>query len=464
VLIDMGTTIRIDGEEIKVYESCSVTLSGTNRAGSFTLELPSISKDIVDKFRFGSDVEITQDGNVFRGWVINNGKSLNNVVKNVSIQGADYSARTQKIIVTESYINQKISDIVKDLFEKYVPWATTNNVETTDKSVTIKFPDKFLWDCMEQLSSLAGDFQWYIDETLDLNFFEPRHRINPHVIKTGTFRRGTANITPDTSKLVNRLWVKGGKALSEDFTQNITVSDNTPIPLYYTPRATTEGVIVVINGQQRTLGIQNVHDEGQYDFLLNAQEKLLIPDKVTSGTGTITYRYEYPIKILLEEPESQAQYGVFEDILTVDTDDRQLALELGLRHLAKYSQPVLTGSLEPFEGIYKPGELIKVEIPELNIDEYLQIREVTYDSLKGTGYVDRKISLESPERNLQGILKDINSRLNKLEKEVYMDDEGPVEKYVASEEFWGWTEQVDKFVNIAIFPSDSLFMAPQFFI
>lgn len=458
----MATTIKINGEEVRSYDRCNVTLSGTNRAGSFDLVLPRLDKSLLDKVKFGADVEIMQDGNVFRGWVMNPGKSLDGKVKSISIQGADYSARTQKILVTESYINQKISDIVIDLFEKYVPWATINHVEQAEKRVTIKFPDKFLWDCMEQLSTLVG-FQWYIDETLDLNFFEPANRINPATIRKGNFKRGSANITPDTSKLVNRLWVKGGKALSENFTQNITVSGNTPIPLYYTPRATTEGVIVTINGQQKTLGIQNLHDEGQYDFLLNAQEKLLIPDLVTSGTGTIVYRYEYPIKILLEEPDSQGQYGVFDDILPVDTNDRIIALELGLKHLAKYSQPILAGSIEPFAGVYKPGELIKVEIDELNINEYLQIREVMYDSIPGAGYVDRRISLESPERDLQEVLKDMNTRLNKLEKEVYMDAEGPVEKYIASEENWNWAEQVDKFVNIAKFPSDVLFMAPQFY-
>ena len=160
----------------------------------------------------------------------------------------------------------------------------------------------------------------------------------------------------------------------------------------------------------------------------------------TSGAGEISYRYEYPIKILLEEPTSQTQYGVFEDILRVDTNDKEMALELGLRHLYKYSQPVISGGIEPFEGVYKPGEYILVQIADLNIDQYLEIKEVIYDSIPGQGRVDIKLQLESPDRDVSHILKDLAQRLFALEKAALKDDEGPVEYYIARDEPCAWVE------------------------
>lgn len=454
----MATTIQITppggtAQTIRLYDKCTTTLSATSRAGSFSLQLPDTTSDLVDAFPVGSDVQITQDGTLFRGWVLNPGKQLDGQIRNIEISGADYTAKTQKVVVTESYASQAISAIVADLFAGYVSWATTTNVEACTNVITIKFADKFLWDAMEQLCEISG-YEWYIDENLDVHFFQSATRINANVLTTDSFWKGSCSLKPDAAKLANKLWVKGGKALSDDFTQSITVSSTTPIPLYYKPRATTSGVVVTIGGVPKTVGIQHLNEAGTYDFLLNFEEKLLVPDLTTSGTGTIVYRYEYPIKILLEEPTSQAQYGIFEDIYKVDTDDKDIAYELGLRYLAKYSQPVMAGGIRPFAGVYRPGELVKVEITRLNVDEYLQIKDVTYDSIPAEARVERTLQLESPDRDVGGIMKDLNRRLAKLEKQVYQDEDGPVERYIAREEAWGWTEAVTETVHVCPIPCD----------
>jgi hypothetical protein len=288
---------------------------------------------------------------------------------------------------------------------------------------------------MEQLCRISG-YDWFIDATTDYllqaSFIEYGSIVNSNTLSQTeqNYKRGTANFTPDASKLVNKLWVKGGKATSEPYTQNIIVGAD-PIPLFYTPKATSGAdVVVTIGGLVKTVGIQSIDKGGTKDFLLNVAEKLLIPDLCTTGTGTIAYSYGYPIKILLEDLESQAEYGLFEDILKVETDDKTLAKELGLRHLAKYSRPVMTGSIAPTDGLYKPGELIKIEIDSLSMDELMQIKEVSYESVRVAGLVNRALQLESPERDAANILKDLNNRLVKLEKAIYNDDEGPVEKYV----------------------------------
>lgn len=271
--------------------------------------------------------------------------------------------------------------------------------------------------------------------TLALHFYPAGSRKNPIVIEENMYRKGTANLAPNSQNIVNKLWVKGGKATSELYTQNITVG-SIPVPLFYSPRSP---VTVTIGGVVKTLGIQNLHESGAYDFLLNTNEKLLIPDLAASGSGTITYCYEYPIKILLEEPISQEQYGIFEDVLEVRTDDKVLAIELGLRHLFKFSQPIISGSIKPFTGTFKAGEIIKVEIPRLKIDGELLIKEVNLSSTPQQP-TEITLNLEAPERDLSNILKDLKQRLDKLEKDSCKDDEGPILKYIAKEEIYSWAE------------------------
>ena len=433
---NMSTTIKLTApggtqQTIQAFETCQTRLSTTDKAGSFSLALPAFDNSLIDAYPVGTDVQITQDGNVFRGWVVKPPKALDGKIRLASLEGSTYTSRTQKIIVTESYTNIAISDIVINLFTKYVPWATRTNIQACTKVVTIRFADSYLWDAMEQLCTIAA-YDWYVDENLDVNFFGGTARINPTVLSQANlnYKKATAKFTPDASKLVNKLWVKGGKTSSDPYTQSITVSGTTPIPLFYTPVAIVgTDVTVTIGGVVKTVGIQNVDKAGVKDFLLNSAEKLLIPDLCVTGTGTIVYRYEYPIKLLLESPESQTRYGLFEDIYNVNVTDKTLAKEMGLQYLAKYSSPVTTGSIEPMHGVYKPGELILIQIPNLNVDEYLQILEVSYESIKGMGLVNRTLTLQSRERDAVSILKDMVKRLAKIESTVFNDNEGIVEKY-----------------------------------
>ena len=287
---------------------------------------------------------------------------------------------------------------------------------------------------------------------LALHFHPVGSRKNPIVIKENMYHRGSARFVSNSQNIVNKLWVKGGKAQSELYTQDIVVG-TIPILLFYSPRTP---VTVIIGGAVKTLGIQNVDSAGTKDFLLNVNEKLLIPDLVTTGIGTISYLYEYPIKILLEEPLSQVQYGIFEDVLIVKTDDRELAIELGLKHLFKYSQPVISGSLSPFTGTFKAGETIKVEIPRLKIDGELLIKKVALDSTPMEPTVIT-LNLETLERDLSNILKDLKQRLDRLEKDSYKDDEGPILKYIAKEELYSWTENAGNSAYTCPLPSEALY-------
>lgn len=153
-----GTT-----EEVMAYDKCQASSSTTDKAGSFSLTLPSFDKSLLDKYVLGSDVRIIQDESVFRGWILNPAKSKSGQLNAVEISGMSYTARTQKILVTESYANQAIDFIVKDLFQKYAPEYNRDSVVTCNKIISIQFSDVFLFDAMEQLATIAG-YDWFIDE------------------------------------------------------------------------------------------------------------------------------------------------------------------------------------------------------------------------------------------------------------------------------------------------------------
>lgn len=166
----MGTQIFItspggETEEIKIYDNCSTSTSASDQSGSFSITIPSGDKSIFDKYPVGSDVKIIQDGNVFRGWILNPPKSIDGPLKILQLEGMSYTGRTQKVMVTETYSNWDISDIVVDLFTKYAPEYNFDSIVPCNKVISIKFNDAYLFEAIEKLSMLAG-YEWFIDEPM----------------------------------------------------------------------------------------------------------------------------------------------------------------------------------------------------------------------------------------------------------------------------------------------------------
>jgi len=427
----MATTIYIQapGEslvKINAFSSCETVQSMSDRAGSFTLTIPAIDDSLTDAFPVGSIVAIFQDNYSFGGIVSQPPISLNGPVRSLSISGSSYMAKTQKTVVNKSYTSQTISYIVNDLFTVYcASWANKDKIDTCDKVISINFPYVFLWDAIEQLCKISG-YEWFVDHENSVNFFKERTRLNNTIISqtANNYAKGSATFTSDAGRLVNKLWLVGINNLSDDYEQAISVSGaGVAIPLHYVPHASSSGdVAVVIGGNPKTVGIQNIDDRGTKDFLINSQEKALEPDLCVTGTGTITYKYKYPIRVLLEDADSQAEHGVFEDVMRAETDDNTLSIEQAQNHLYKYKSPVISGSVQPLEGTYIPGDLVKIEIDDIGIDDYFQVKEVSVSSIPGEGRIEQKLALEQPERDLEAVIKDLNARLAKLEKSVFNDE------------------------------------------
>lgn len=425
----MSTTIQLTppsatgATTILVYESVTTQESITDRAGSFNLSLPFVATSDITAYVVGTDVQITQDSHVFRGFVKNPPQILVGNIKTLNLEGLEYSAKAQSVVVTESFTaDYTISYIVNYLVSAYLTWATAD-IETSLMTLNMKIPDRFLWDVMEDICNYSG-FNWYIDENLVFHFNSTTATINTASITASNYWKGSASFSEDSSKLVNKLWVKGAEAISTSTVSQTVEVTTANITLDYKPH----NIEATVGTATATVGIQNIHASGTKDFLLNYNEKLLIPDVTTSGTAVITYNYKYPVKILLYDNPSIATYGQLEDILKVATNDRDIATQQGLIHLNKYKQPVLSGSISPFSGTYKAGELINVNIPNMSIDSNLLIKSVRYTSVP-TLPIKIDLELENRIEDITDVLKQFNKRLEKLEAVGLNDDNELIEQY-----------------------------------
>jgi hypothetical protein len=263
----------------------------------------------------------------------------------------------------------------------------------------------------------------YAAKILYLQFFDKESSVNETVLSQANhnYAAGTCKISLDSSKLVNRLSVRGGFTQSDLYHQSAVVSA-TPLLLTFAPVLTVSsggiisGVRVKVGGLERSVGYAGTDNPGAKDFLFNAQDNLLITDRCPMGsTADISYCYQYPIKMLLEDAASQTAYGIYDGIFELDHSDRDYVRAMAQAHLDKYKTPLITGSITPTEGSYHPGQLIKFEFPSLDIDAFYKISQVQARSLTAQDYVEITLQFEEPEKSIGHILESINKRLKALE-------------------------------------------------
>jgi hypothetical protein len=90
----------------------------------------------------------------------------------IRAEGREYFyVRSLHRIVTETYQNMEVSEIVKDLVSKYFPELDTTNVQATDLTVEdIRFPYRTFAECLEELAALVG-YAYFCTPNLKLYWF-----------------------------------------------------------------------------------------------------------------------------------------------------------------------------------------------------------------------------------------------------------------------------------------------------
>lgn len=388
----------------------------TDKASRVTVALETFNKTILDNIVRGTEIKVwlgEEETHVFTGYLIERPKRVENLSNLYALSGVDYTARLQEILVNEAYENKTISYIVNDLITLYTDF--TANIEQNDTTLSITFKEKYLFDCLEELAT-AIDWNFKIDKDKVFQFFSSKTKVNPRIISEDDIVPGTLDITP-RSEIVNRLRVKGGYRLSNDYTQTWQADGTNIFPFYYKRvRASTQGKIVVkIDGVEVQTGTKYIDDFNNPDIqaLINITDNHIETKNNPTTSVEATYRYEYPIILLLENLASQQKYGMIDGTYEVNSNDENFVRQAGQMYLDKHSEEIISGSFQVWEGYYNAGELIKVELPEHNIDEYLKITSVNYSSSMNS--LDIAIQIENIIDD-SVLIKSILKRIEQLEK------------------------------------------------
>ncbi len=219
--------------------------------GSFQFSLINDGGAYNDLYHAGDSVDIWLDSDtgvlgttkVLTGFIKKVGYNRSGVNNTLIIEGMDYKSKFMRILVHELYRgSMNYEAILSDLLTTYAPEVSGAGIQVTGKSLgvneTLRFDYITLYEAIERIQCLIGDWTWQISPALVMNF-QPRGYVDTSK-EIEDFDDVT--FTEDDDIMTNRIWVFGGKdfaLLSKSAWVGTASNNNGDAPLAYNDNLTT---------------------------------------------------------------------------------------------------------------------------------------------------------------------------------------------------------------------------------
>lgn len=381
-------------------------IAGTDRYSDLianTLQAEQILTQAVDSCSFrvrgdqpeeGREVRVEDDalGRLFGG-IIDKVQfvdySPDKTTKVWQVDCQDWTYQLDRKLVVETYQNMAADLIAKDIITKYGGGIfTTNHVQTGAPVVEyIVFDYKRPSECLKELAEYVA-WDWFVDYNKDIWFFDPKAQNQPAPISLepgGYFRNVKHSI--ETTGLRNRVYVRGGTMLSDPWTYEVKADGAARAwALPHKPH----DISLTVGGVAKTVGVENLHNEADYNYMMNFQEKYVraSAQTATPAAGTtlaFAYKYDIDVITMVEDIASQQAIaavqggdGVYEHSIVDDSLTTIDAAEAaGLADLREHANPRVKGSFETEVPGWTPGQLVTINLPDRGITGTFLVQKVT---------------------------------------------------------------------------------------
>lgn len=350
-----------------------------------------VDGDTVYKLDFDSDLTaMTGRGKVFAGIVERVSEEYISQDKlQYSVDCVDYSRHLDRQLVTEHYQGQTAGAIVQDILTRYCPEFTAGTIDQGITIENISFDYKFPSDCLKTLANLCGN-DWYVDYDKRVHFIATENNLAPFNFDNPA-NYTSLRVDIDLSQLRNRVYLRGGTMLSDNQTETFTGTGSQAI--FYTryrPRAALingqEKLVITVNGQAKSVGINGITDPATVDVIVSYDDKTFTfrTPPANGDVVAITYRYEMPILVCVDDLSSQTVFGVYEHVLTDSgIKDRETAYRMAQAELAQYANPLVTAQATTYRDNLRSGQVITVTDALRGINQQFLITRVTARTIDG---------------------------------------------------------------------------------
>jgi hypothetical protein len=309
----------------------------------------------------------------------------------------DYVRLLDRKVVHKSYEDMTDAAIIEDIVNTYCTGLgiTFNNVVEGVTLSQISFNYVQVSHAFRKICDLTGR-NWYIDYNKDIHYFPLATNVTPFNITSATTSYYNLKISKDATQIKNRVYVRGGTKLSDPTTYS---QKGDGVKKKFLLPDKPHDVSLTVNGVSKTLGIKNINTSG-YDYYLNYEEKYVEQDTgtgalTTSDTVAVTYSYDIPILIALENTASILEHGPQEfAIFDKQIATTQAARDRASAELTDYANNVVEGGFTTHTTGFVAGQYININLSEYDINENYLIQSVSAKSL-GAGLFEYDVKIAS---------------------------------------------------------------------
>jgi hypothetical protein len=333
-------------------------------------------------------IEIRTNGVLdFAGLVTRVGyEQLSNDVDVYSVEAVDYTRILDRRLVAATYQNMTDKEIIETIIEEFAfdEGISTFNVSEGVTVNQISFNYVPVSQAISEIATLTGR-NWYIDYQKDIHYFPVTQNQAPFQLTSDGSYHENLTITKDSTRLRNRVFVRGGTELTTEPITETVIADGEQRQFLLAEKP--HDLTITHEGNPQTVGIKNIDNPDDFDFMMNFQEKYIEcgTNKTTPLNGdeiACTYNYDVPILVSVEDGQSILESGVYEHVII----DRQIgstqqARDRAIADLTDYAQQIVDGQYKTFFAGLRSGQYQRVTMANKDIDEDYLITKVSARSI-----------------------------------------------------------------------------------
>ena len=410
----LANTLTIEDVINDQTNTCSFTLVDLSESG-----IPETDDEVA--------ITLNDGTKLFGGYIISQNLEKRGTIQ-ANITCVDYTRLLDRNLVHKSYESMTDAEIIADIVNTYCAGfgiSTSYVVEgVTIDQISFNYIQPS--QAIRKIAELSGR-SWYIDYDKIIHYFPLVTNATPFNIDVNENRYSALMVSKDATQLKNRVYVRGGTKLS-DYTTYSTKGDG--VKKQFVLPDKPHDVSVTVNGSAKTLGIKNLNTSG-YDYYLNYQEKYIEQDAgatvlATTDTLAVTYKYDIPILVAVEDTQSiidngQKEFAIFDKSITTTESARDRATA----ELTDYANNLIEGSFRTWTNGFRSGQYINIVLPEYDVSANYMIQTVRSIS-RGNDLYEYEVKIASAKT--LGIIKfllqllETNKNLVELDPNEVVDE------------------------------------------
>lgn len=425
----------------------SIQIGGTDRTDlveytSLVIKFNMTTKPCTASFivrKFGSrtylpvvddEVIITQGSDVVFGGHILEINEIYRKVDEVSyvVKCIDYTRHLDKKLISDTFEDVTVDSVISSLKDNFFPSdVSISSVDVTTPVGYIAFNYEYPSVALRQLADLANA-DWFIDANKSIHFFHKEAKIAPFSLTdtNGKYVYDSLKIRRDLSQLRNTIVVRGGEFLANTTTAAFEADGIRKD--FYLPHKYSN-LTLTVTGQEKSVGIDPIDEETNFDALHNFQEKFVRfreDKKPTAGSEVrIGGNPNLPVIIKMRDETSVETFSVREYIV-VDKSikSKEGARDRALAELIGYKTTIAEADFRTYQSNLRVGQKLKVKSDHRSLDEEFIINKIEAEVFgtkeDGTTQLVYTVSLISTRTF--DYISFLQSLLLKTNKEIVVDD------------------------------------------